>query len=181
MPKFNDIVGHPDAEHIRKLVDLKVVSGYGDGRFGTDDLTTREQFAKMLILAAGIKPDETAPLSFADNAEISSWVRVYVATAVKYGLIKGVGQNRFAPKEQVTRAAALTMIVRDLEGEEAQSSTPFADDDMIPVWARSAVSFALKRGIVSTDDFTELAPGRPSTRAENARFLSRFIAEKGQR
>jgi hypothetical protein len=176
LPQLRDIVGHVDEYHILKLVGMEVISGHGDGTFKPNDLATREQFAKMLLLAAGISPDPTIPLTFADTASISEWARPYVATAVKHGLIKGMGNNRFEPLGMVTRAQALMMIGRVLGlVEDAGSPTPFSDDSAIPAWARCAINFGLDKGIVGTDDFLAIDADRPGTRAELARFLSRFV------
>ena len=58
---FVDTVGHPDELHITKLAALGIVAGYGDGLFGPEDPVTREQFAKMLVLSAGIEIDRKPP------------------------------------------------------------------------------------------------------------------------
>jgi hypothetical protein len=175
LPKLEDIIDHADEEPILKLVSLKVVAGYGNGLFGPEDSVTREQFAKLLLLAAGIAPDPTAPLAFADTAEIAEWARPYVATATREELIKGVGENRFDPKGKVTRAQVLTMVARKLGVRAGAGVTPFEDDAAIPSWAREEVKTLAELEIVTTDDFTKLEPGKPATRALCARFLARLV------
>jgi len=187
-PLFTDIVGHPDEASILELVELGVVSGYGSGLFGPDDPVTREQFAKMLVLASGMQvytaPDQTVELGFTDASAVSDWARVYVQAAVNRGLIKGLPDGRFAPKLYVTRAQALTMIARALVGEAALQSmaggdaaTGFADDAAIESWARPAVNCCLNEGIVLLSDYASLEPGKDCTRAMNCRYLARFADE----
>jgi hypothetical protein len=179
LPVLNDITGHRDEEHVLKLVGMGVINGFGDGTFRPDLTVTREQFAKMLLLAAGIPVDSGAPFPFMDIAETGEWARPYVATAVKHELIKGIGDNRFGPTGLVTRAQALTMIARALGIAEADTgATPFQDDSDIPEWARTATVCAVRFGITSTGDFTKLLPNQASTRAENARFLARFVCAR---
>jgi hypothetical protein len=178
LPKLDDIVGLADEGAILKLVGLKVISGYGQGKFGPEDLVTREQFAKMILLAAGIAPEPDAPLTFADKPLISQWAWSYVATAVKHRLILGVGENRFDPKGLVTRAQSLTMIGRFLGATDEGGTTAFADDIAIPAWARSEVKFTQDRAVVSTADFTNLEPAKPATRALCARFLARLVERR---
>jgi len=181
---LRDIVGHVDEGHIRKLAAMGVVSGYGGGLFGPEDLVTREQFAKMVVLCARLPVDTSqgVPLSFDDYGQISEWAKPYVLVAVQYGLIKGTADNRFAPKANVTRVQALTMIARALVGDAglaampgASSRTGFSDDASIQSWARPAVNYCLQQGIVSLSDHSNLQPDKPSTRAMNCRYLSRFL------
>lgn len=184
---FLDTVGHPDELHIAKLAELGIVSGYGDGLFGPEDPVTREQFAKMLVLSAGIEIDpEAAGLTFDDTPEISEWARPYVDAAVRRDLVQGVGNNRFAPKANVTRAQALTMIARALVGDaflatlkEKPFAAGFADDALVPDWARPAVMLSVTEGIISLEDHAYLEPGKDSTRAMCCRYLSRFVDRLG--
>lgn len=183
---FLDTIGHDDEAHIRKLAAMGVVDGYGGGVFGPEDSVTREQFAKLLVLSAGIDVSGAITgLDFADNFQISNWAKPYVAAAVEKGLIAGMGNNMFAPRANVTRAQALTMIARVFMGDEALTSmaganspTGFTDDWLIPGWARPAVNYALNREIVSIKDFRNLAPDQYSSRAMCCRFLSRFVDAK---
>jgi len=181
---FADVVGHPDEANILALVALGIVGGYGDRTFRPDNPVTREQFAKMIVLALGTGPDISGAeeLSFADTDQISEWARPYVMAGVGSGLIRGVGANAFAPKIEVTREQALTMIARALVGEEALASmqggyagTGFDDDLSIQSWARPAVNYCLQQGIVSTSDYGSLAPGLACTRAMSCRYIARAL------
>lgn len=166
---------------------MGVVGGYGNGLFGPEDPVTREQFAKMLVLSAGIEVDEgPAALAFGDSDDVSDWAKPYVAVAASRGLVNGVGNNLFDPKANVTRAQALTMIARALVGDAYLSElgkTPFSagftDDSLVPDWARAAVMLSVSEGIVGVHDYSHLEPQRASTRAMCARYLSRFIDRLG--
>ena len=89
-----------------------VVTGYGDGKFGPNDLMTREQMAVMLWRYAG-SPDVDGNLSsFADGAETSDWAQPAMIWAVDQGLIAGIGNNRLEPQGQATRAQVATILMR---------------------------------------------------------------------
>ncbi len=171
----DDLDGLPEGPALRRLVALEIIGGYGDGRLGPGDLVTREQFAKMLLLASEIEPEPGLTPTFADAGDISPWATPYVATAAARGLVGGVGGNRFAPLDNVTRAQVLTMMARALGAPESTAVTPFPDDAAIPIWARGPVNFALATGLLRLEDFRELAPGTLATRAECALLLSRYI------
>lgn len=49
---FSDVpAGHPYHDAIAELGGKGVISGYPDGRFGPENPVTRQQFAKMIVLA----------------------------------------------------------------------------------------------------------------------------------
>lgn len=69
----------------------------------------------MLARAAGLKPAVEAVTGFADDKEIPAWAKGAVAEMQEQGLISGRDGNRFAPLETVTRAEAVTVILRLLD------------------------------------------------------------------
>ena len=85
-----------------------IISGYGNGRFGPDDLITREQMCALIVSYlrwAGLTAEQTtAANTFADSGSISSWARDSVAFCQTRGLISGRPGNLFAPKANATRA-----------------------------------------------------------------------------
>ncbi|MEC0093902.1 S-layer homology domain-containing protein [Paenibacillus macquariensis] len=65
-----------------------------------------------MVRAAKLGVNTKASLSFSDKNSIPAWAVPYVATAVKEGLVNGVGQNRFAPQQVATRAEAAAFIAK---------------------------------------------------------------------
>ncbi|HHY45667.1 MAG TPA: S-layer homology domain-containing protein [Firmicutes bacterium] len=137
MPALSDIEGHWGEKDILRLVSLGVVGGYEDGTFRPEAGITRQEFAKMVVLAAGLEPDAEPELTFADSDEIAEWARGYVSAAVRAGIITGVGDNRFAPTDPVTRAQAATMIMRSLGEVETSLELTFEDAESIPECSRT--------------------------------------------
>ncbi|MGE5483879.1 MAG: right-handed parallel beta-helix repeat-containing protein [Ignavibacteriales bacterium] len=176
MPAMPDIKGHWAEGPVLKLVSLGVVGGYGDGTFKPEVTITREQFAKMIVLATGIQPESAPALTFADNGSISEWARGYVAAAVKAGIIKGLDGNRFGPAEPVTRSQVATMLIRALGVQAQATSTTFADNAEIPSWAVGSVQAAVEKGIVGGFDDNTFKPGLSATRAQAAKMLSQFMS-----
>ena len=91
-----------------------IVEGYGNGKFGPNDLITREQMAIMLYRFAAMmdvlpqQMDET--LSFADGGQISDWAATGVLYCQTEGLMQGIGANLFAPQNTATRGEMATVI-----------------------------------------------------------------------
>ncbi|MCR4397353.1 MAG: S-layer homology domain-containing protein [Firmicutes bacterium] len=175
MPRMPDIKGHWAEAHVLKLVSLGVAGGYPDGTFRPEETITREQFAKMVVVAAGIQAEAVPELGFADAGEVAEWAKGYVAAAVKAGIIKGLDGNRFGPGEAVTRAQVATMLVRALGIEVGEAGTQFTDDAEIPAWAARGVRAAVEKGIVGGFEDGSFRPGLSTTRAQAAKMLSRFM------
>lgn len=85
-----------------------IISGYGNGLFGTNDLVTREQMCVMLsryLQWAGYAlPAVTAAKQFGDNAQIADWAAESIRFCQMHSLINGRSNGLFAPKENATRA-----------------------------------------------------------------------------
>ncbi len=112
-PAFKDMDKIPAwaQGHVAKAVQAGIINGYADETFGPANALNRAEMVAMIIRAAGIKPDASATLSFADASDIPAWAVPYVATASQMGLMSGVGGNRFAPLRSATRAEAITIIM----------------------------------------------------------------------
>ena len=100
--------------NVEKAAAIGVVEGVGDSRFNPNAGLTREQAAVMLSRLA----DETGkPLaqqspSFTDNSSISSWATIHVGQIQRAGVMGGVGDNKFAPKNAYTREQSIITILR---------------------------------------------------------------------
>ena len=96
-----------------------IVSGYGNGLFGTSDAITREQLATILYNYANYKGDsvaDTAQLdSYTDSGEISVWAETSLSWAVGADLINGITETTLAPCGSATRAQVATILMRFCE------------------------------------------------------------------
>lgn len=95
------------------------VKGYGDDLFGPLDGITREQFCTILVRYAqrfGLSiPSVVKAKTFSDDGRISSWAKEAVDVCQQAGIIKGMGNNTFAPKAGITTGQAAAMIHRFFE------------------------------------------------------------------
>lgn len=110
------------ADSVGWAVERKIVNGMGDGRFCPEDNVTREQFAVMLIRYAqyqGLELPTGLPHG-ADGDRISPYAREAMGQAQCLGIIRGYPDGSLRPLAQVTRAEAVTMLLRLLEQIEAQ-------------------------------------------------------------
>ena len=86
----------------------KIASGFGDGKFMPDKELSREEMCAFLSRFNKVNKlnnkVENINIDFKDEKDISSWAKDSVKEMVKLGLIKGMEDGRFAPKEKLTRA-----------------------------------------------------------------------------
>ncbi|MDO4618411.1 MAG: lectin-like protein [Clostridia bacterium] len=119
--KFTDIKNNNNKTAIEKAYGLGITAGTSDTRFEPDTSITREQLATMLCRTYKKKEwnnwtlatdgDFTLNYSgvqkFDDDADISAFAKPSVYFMVKYGVISGVGNNKFAPKNTTSAQEAL--------------------------------------------------------------------------
>ncbi len=88
-----------------------IVSGYGNGMFGTEDLITRQQLVTILYRYAGEKT-ETDLSGFADAEEIEDWAKDAIMWAVETGIVLGSDDNMLNPNGYATRAETAAIFIR---------------------------------------------------------------------
>ena len=110
------------SEAIRWATSEGVVTGYGNGLFGTNDPITREQLATMLWRYAQTEGydvsigENTNILSYTDVADLSEYAIPAMQWAVGAGIINGTGDgSTLTPQGQATRAQAAVMLMRFCE------------------------------------------------------------------
>ena len=118
-------------------VEAGVVSGMGNGRFGSGLPVSRQDFAVMLWRAAG-RPSASGSVSFGDAASIADYAKEAVVWTEEQGIINGVGGN-FAPRSSVTRAQVAAILQRYLTGRATAASS---GEDCPTVYFTSDISAA---------------------------------------
>ena len=94
--------------------EVGIVSGMGNGTFAPEQNVTREQMCVMLVnyiekcQGKEVKTTNSA-LVFADDSAISSWAKSAVYKCADAGLVKGVGDRKFAPQSFAARSHAATL------------------------------------------------------------------------
>ena len=132
-------------------VEAGVVSGMGNGRFGSGLSVSRQDFAVMLWRAAG-KPSASGSVSFGDAVSIADYAKEAAVWTEEQGIINGIGGN-FEPRSSVTRAQVATILQRYLTGQTTTAAS--ADGDPV-VYFTSDISAA---GLVAVYEALNWAPG----------------------
>lgn len=111
------------SDSAQKLVALGIVEGKGNGNIDPKANITRAEVTAIILRALGINSQNYAyKPSFADVAE-TAWYAKDMAVAKDYGLVFGVGNNKFAPENNVTNTELITILVRSLNYEKTTAET----------------------------------------------------------
>ncbi len=119
---FSDVgKDNPYYSYICTAYQYGIITGYNNGKFGPNDLITREQSMTMISKAMKIAGMDTTLTNadnlnknFSDSADISKWAKDGAAICVNSGLFVG-NKGMLNPKKNVTRAESATVIIKLLK------------------------------------------------------------------
>ena len=160
-------------EAIYALREKGIVSGRSEEIFDPTSTVTREEFAKMLVLAIGCY-DETATTEFAD-VSADAWSYSYIASAAKNGLINGIGNGKFGIGGIISRQDMALLIARAAGFTDDDSESGFADDALISDYARAAVGYVRTQGLMNGVGDNKFAPMMNVSRAQAAKVIYELI------
>jgi flagellar motor protein MotB len=175
---------------------LEVFTGYGDGRFGPNDLVTRLQLVLLALRVTGLEDEARAmgpkaaatrlEAVFADGGAVPDWAgaRECLAYAYEHGLLHGLThqeRNRFRSGDPATRLEVVVTLLQAMGLEEeaqALAGAPISAPDAgaVPAWARGYIALAMELGLLQGDETGALRLGENVTRAQMAALLSRVHA-----
>jgi C1A family cysteine protease len=176
---FSDIPpGYWAEDFINTVYYAGITSGYGDGRFGSEDFVTREQMAVFITRALNQAPADGYCGSIAPFLDVAAdrWSCKYIKRLVELGITAGIGQGLFGPEGAVTREQMAAFITRALDEVPSDgycgTEDPFTD---VPYtwWSCKYVKRLRELGITAGIGGGLYGPGNPVTRAQMAVFLAR--------
>jgi hypothetical protein len=158
-----------------------ILEGRAEKAFDPNGLVTRAEFAKMIVKTFSLE-NASATESFSDVND-SDWYKVYVASAVKNGIVNGKEAGKFDPNGNITRAEMAVMSSRALalkgvslspaKVEEALKG--FTDASAINSSLKDGVALAASEGIVIGEEGNTFNPNANSTRAQAAVVIYRLL------
>ncbi len=130
------------SEGVSFLAAREIIKGLEENRFAPGLSIKRGDFLLMVMRAYGLAPDETASVqdNFADAG--NTYYTSTLGVAKAKGLAKGIGNNLFAPEQNISRQEATVLLCRILEilnempnTDTGKRATFFADSAEIAPWA----------------------------------------------
>ncbi len=159
--------------YVIELVNAEILHAEANGKLHLDRAITRGEFAKMLVLDRyGEGFDRVTEIrGFEDFAKGDIGYDA-VQFLVAKGVIRGFPDGTFRPKQDLTRAEAVKILLAE-EGftpfEIEAGETPVFADSV--AWERGWVEEAVRQGIVNGYSDGTFKPSKPLTRAEASKVI----------
>ncbi|MBV6681394.1 S-layer homology domain-containing protein [Bacillus thuringiensis] len=122
---FTDIKGHLFEKEIRALAKAGLVNGFGDGKYGPDDILTREQMAQVLTNAFKFKATKTTSFTDIDK---NSWALKAISALEENGVTIGTGGNMYSPYTHVTREQYSQFLYNSINAVEKETKPEVKPD-----------------------------------------------------
>ncbi|MFE5131942.1 S-layer homology domain-containing protein, partial [Bacillus mobilis] len=126
---FTDIEGHMFEKEILSLSKTGIMSGFGDGTFGPDNILTREQLAAVLTRAFNLKATSTTTFK---DVNKNYWATNAISALQESKITAGTGDNMFEPKSIVTREQYAQFLYNAIIKSEKPEKEPESKPTVIP-------------------------------------------------
>ena len=165
----------PDQTGVSDLLEtddhIQYLFGYPDDSFGPDRNMTRAEAAQMFYNLLKNKNVDAEP-AFDDVPE-GAWYATPVNVMAELGIVDGVGDDKFEPNREITRAEFTTMAMRfaDVPSGGVNIFTDVAPSD----WFYSYVVNSIQYGWIEGYGDGTFRPDRLITRAEVTTIVNRML------
>ena len=177
-PFFDVTDGDWFYDSVLSVYDNGLMNGTAFDTFSPNSGMTRGMFVAVLYRLSGDNGSYTS--GFADVPS-GKWYENAVAWATQNGISGGVGNNRFAPDNGITREQLAVLLYNyakykgyDVSIGEDTNILSYKDALDISDYAYPALQWACGVGIMNGDS-GYLSPNGPATRAQVAAMLVRFV------
>ncbi|WP_339316131.1 choice-of-anchor I family protein [Paenibacillus sp. FSL R10-2734] len=181
---FSDIGSSFAKDSITYLAARDVITGIGEGKFGSKSQLTRADVTLLLARLAGADLSAEGAGNFTD-VKADDYYAAAVAWANREGIVTGVSEGQFDPRANVTREQLSVMIVRLAKAMNwtlpvSGDGSAFADQKLISSYALEAATAAQQAGIISGkpaagSSALNFAPKEKATREEIAQMLAKLL------
>ena len=114
-----------------------------------------------------------------DDVTIGSWYYNSVTWGQEYEIVKGYGNGKYGPQDNITREQMVAILYRyaqfkGYDVSKTSSLSQFTDASTISGYAKLPMTWAVANGLISGKGNNRLDPKTGATRAEVAALLTRF-------
>ena len=181
--QFTDLGNHAwAADAITTLADDGIIRGTTSDTYSPANNITRADFASLLVRAFKLESSDTE--NFAD-VSVNDYFAPELSIARNTGIVNGIGDNKFAPRNTITRQDMMVIVYRTLttnpvgEGLRALPKTDveeerYLDFTIVASYAKEAVSALISAGLIKGKN-GRVAPTDYTTRAEVAVLIKRIL------
>ena len=158
--------------YIAELTDRGAINGNEDGSFRPDNTVTRAEWAKIMVLAAGLNPSDNN-VYYKDMAD--HWANIYVNTAKDY--LAAYTDGTFKPDQAAVREDVTVSMVKlkgyDVTNVDYSYLSQFTDPDSVSSDLKKYIAVAVEKGLINGFEDNTFRGQATLTRAEAATILWR--------
>ena len=154
-----------------------LMNGIGDNRFDPEGTVTRGMLVTILYRMDG-SPDVTGAPTFQDVRK-GSYYENAVIWATSNAVVHGYSTTVFAPDDSVTREQVAAILYRYTgtgagPTADQKAVSQYSDAKEISDYARDAMVWAVREGLVSGTGQTQLEPKGQASRAQISAIMMRY-------
>lgn len=168
---------------VGRVTSLGLMDNAANNAFKPNDATTREQFAKLIVTAAGLSDaaDSMRGATIFSDVPADGEDNGYINLSISKGFMAGLADGKFHPSEAVTYAQAVTAMIRVLG---------YTDADIPGAWPKNYMEKAKALGLAVNSSLTAASKVSRGTMAQmldvlldtkikaaNAQEVSKTLAE----
>ncbi|EIC06047.1 PKD domain containing protein, partial [Acetivibrio thermocellus YS] len=177
---FDDLKGYDWAkEQIEILASKGIINGTSSTKYSPGLNITRADAVILIVKALGLEAEFTENF---DDVSADKYYYEAVGIARSFGIVTGVGNNKFNPETPITRQELMVIVNRalkvvgiNLDTGDVSELEAFKDFSEISPYAVESVAALVKAGIIKGDDNKLIAPLRNITRAETAVIIYKLF------
>ena len=167
-------------EGIRYCYVNEYMAGVSSTEFGRRQNVTRAMFATILAKIDGCNLAEYEGKSSFTDVKTDGWYTAAIEWAYRNGYAAGMGEGIFGYKSDVSREQIATFLYtycanNGIDVGETADISGYADYGRVHDYAKTAMSWAVKAGLIAGTGETTLSPRNPATRAEIALIVKNFV------
>lgn len=185
VPKFRDIAKHWSKPNIEKLYSLGILDE-SSNFFSPDAAMKKDLFTIGVAKAVDLRVMEekkstkkTSKKPLFEDLDVKDPNYIYIESALNKRIVSPNNKEEFGAKDSITRAEAVTIIVRSL-GLEGRAPTPgyktkFIDDHKIPKEAKDSIYIASELGLIDPDKRNRINANEILNRGKASQLLVRYL------
>ena len=185
--EFTDIQGHWGQTSMEQVAEWGLFTGTGNQQFSPDGTMTRGMFVTVMERTAKLLEVYKEPTGTATFTDVpaDTWYTQAVVWANENNVVNGVGGDKFAPDDPVTREQMCVIMARFLENcvgmdltAYKESEMTFLDQNEISDFAVESVKVCVALGLITgapAEGGMKFQPQEPASRAAVAVVLERQV------
>ena len=155
------------------------MSGVAQNRFGYKEYMDRQMFATILAKIDGANTASYNTMSFTD-VKPGQWYSNAIEWAYQNGYASGIGNSQFGRKNLVSREQLAVFFYtyskkNGVNVNNIANLSKYTDIRQVHDWAKPAMGWAVKIGLISGTSATTLSPRDPATRAAVSVIIMNYV------